>query len=452
MTMPATPTIATVTEADDIQAEPEPARTSRRWPWVLLLLVLAGAVAAALYARHTLQQGQNDAARWQADSEALDRRLAELERGIGQLRQNQQALTQRIDSTSATHQVLREEVLGMGERAGLLEDAVARLSQSRMSGDALLRLNEAEFLLSMGSERLSLYADVPATIQAFSLAEGTLAGLDDPALSTLRQTLAQELIQLRAVPPDPRPQLRAELAQLAAQLANLPVSREGEVETLGAGDSRLAQLLGQLVTVRRVDSQTTLLGPAQRQAALAAIALQLELAQAALARPDQAAFDSALAQVENNAAGLFDAGQAEVQHWFERITELRQARLLPQLPVLGATLRELRALRAARHVGRGSALELPAVQPQRAAPVAEAGGEMPEDSASSTSDLPLEPEIPAQADASPEDETAAGWDVEREGETGDEADTESDSPPETEPNAPPVEASEPADDGHGATP
>lgn len=450
MTMPATPTIATVTEADDIQAEPEPARTSRRWPWVLLLLVLAGAVAAALYARHTLQQGQTEAARWQADSEALDQRLAELERGIGQLRQSQQALTQRIDSTSATHQVLREEVLGMGERAGLLEDAVARLSQSRMSGDALLRLNEAEFLLSMGSERLSLYADVPATIQAFSLAEGTLAGLDDPALSTLRQTLAQELIQLRAVPPDPRPQLRAELAQLATQLADLPASREGEVEALGAGDSRLAQLLGQLVTVRRVDPQTTLLGPAQRQAALAAIALQLELAQAALARPDQAAFDSALAQVENNAAGLFDAGQADVQQWFERIAELRQARLLPQLPVLGATLRELRALRAARHVGRGSALELPAVQPQRAAPEAEAGGQLPEETEPSTSALPLKPEIPAQSGEQP----GSSLDVERAGDSEAETDTDTDAmpEPEAEPEAPPVEASEPADDGHGAIP
>lgn len=351
--------ICAVTEPAEIDVPPVPVRKSRRWPWWLLLLLLAlGVMSALLYARHTMQLAETDMVRWQAGSEALDQRLATLERGIEQLRQSQQTMAHRLDSTTATHQVLREEVLGMGERAGLLEDAVARLSQSRMSGDSLLRLNEAEFLLSMGSERMNLYADVAATIQAFSLAEGTLSGLDDPALSTLRQTLAQELIQLRSVPADRRPQLRAELAELGAQLASLPASQEGAMAIAGTSDSRLAQLFSQLVTVRRVDPQTTLLGPAQRQAALAAVALQLELAQAALARPDQAAFDDALHQVEANSRALFDPQQEQVQQWFERIATLRQARLLPQLPVLGATLRELRALRAARNVGRRAELQL----------------------------------------------------------------------------------------------
>ena len=60
----------------------------------------------------------------------------------------------------------------MGERAALLEDAVARLSQSRVSGDALLRLNEAEFLLSMGSEQLSR-TPMCRRPSGFHLGEGT---------------------------------------------------------------------------------------------------------------------------------------------------------------------------------------------------------------------------------------------------------------------------------------
>lgn len=450
MTVPATSTTAHVTEADDIQAKPEPARPSRRWPWVLLLLVLAGATAAYLYARQTTHQGHAQMARWQAESEVLAQRIAELEQAVGQVRQNQQTLSQRIESTSATHQVLREEVLGMGERAALLEDAVARLSQSRISGDALLRLNEAEFLLSMGGERLSLYADVPATIQAFTLAEGTLAGLDDPALSTLRQTLAQELIQLRAVPPDPRPQLRAELAQLVAQLGDLPASREGEIETTGAQSSRLAQLLGQLVTVRRVDPQTTLLGPAQRQATLAAIALQLELAQAALARPDQDAFEAALAQVEQNAAGLFDTGHTQVQHWFERIAELRQAQLVPQLPVLGATLRELRALRAARNVGRSLGVDLSPAVPESAAPETDIPVERPAGSASP--ELLLEPELPAASEDAPENDAVPALEIEAGTETDEATDGEDGATPEADPDAPLVWAFEPAGSDHGVRP
>ena len=78
----------------------------------------------------------------------------------------------------------------MGERAALLEDAVARLADNRLRGEVMLRLNEAEFLLLLGEERLRLFGDVPAAIQAYNLSEAALASLDDPVLATLRQTLA----------------------------------------------------------------------------------------------------------------------------------------------------------------------------------------------------------------------------------------------------------------------
>ncbi len=327
------------------------ARAPRRWPWVLLALVLVLAAIGARWGVLSLRQSDGQHAEMRAENEALRARLADFDRAIDQLREGQQRLSQRLDSSSATNQVLREELLGMGERAGLLEDAVARLAQSRMSGESLLRLNEAEFLLAMGAERLSLYADVGAAIQAYSLAEGTLSELDDPALATLRQTLAQELIQLRQVPPDPRPSLRAELAVLAGVLTQLPSSRAGEHPLAGPDSSRLAQLLGQLVTVRRVGTQADPLGPAQQQAALAAMSLQFELAQAALARPDAAAFQASLDRITDSGEALFDTSSPAVADWLSRLAIARDTALLPTPPVLGATLRELRSLRAARSVG-----------------------------------------------------------------------------------------------------
>ena len=115
----------------------------------------------------------------------------------------------------------------MGERAALLEDAVARLADNRLRGEVMLRLNEAEFLLLLGEERLRLFGDVPAAIQAYNLSEAALASLDDPVLATLRQTLAQEILALRSVPADPRPAIRAELSTLSASLDQLPASRAG---------------------------------------------------------------------------------------------------------------------------------------------------------------------------------------------------------------------------------
>ena len=330
----------------------------------MVALVLFFAIAAlALLAIRAVRDANGEQADMRTQAQALNERLQSFERALEQVREGQQRLVQRMDGSNATNQVLREEILGMGERAALLEDAVARLAQSRMSGDTVLRLNEAEFLLSMGTERLSLYGDVPSAIQALSLAEGTLAGLDDPALATLRQTLTQELIQLRELPSDPRPRLRAELAVMAGQLAALPVSRGDAVELVTPQDSRFKQLLGQLVTVRRVDPQTTLLGPAQSQAARTAIALQIDLAQAALARPDEEAFRAALDRIEQGSATLFDTKADAVVRWFARLTALRQADLSPELPALGATLRELRGLRAMRPVGRGAAVRLPPPSP-----------------------------------------------------------------------------------------
>lgn len=352
------------------------ASTPRRWPWLLLAIVLVLVAVGARWAFLSLRQSDDQRAETQAENEILRARLADIDRALDQLREGQQRLSQRLDSSSATNQVLREELLGMGERAGLLEDAVARLAQSRMSGESLLRLNEAEFLLAMGAERLSLYADVGAAIQAYSLAEGALAELDDPALATLRQTLAQELIQLRQMPPDPRPPLRAELATLAGELPQLPSSRSGEVPLASPDSSRLAQLLGQLVTVRRVGTQADPLGPAQHQAALAAMALQFELAQTALARPDAAAFQAALDRIAQSGQALFDEGSPAVVDWQARLSAARNTPLLPTPPVLGATLRELRSLRAARSVS--TSVPLKPLPPPPVAPPPAPAGDLPD--------------------------------------------------------------------------
>lgn len=261
----------------------------------------------------------------------------------------------------------------MGERASLLEDAVARLADNRLRGEAMLRLNEAEFLLLLGEERLRLFGDVPAAIQAYSLTDAALASIDDPVLVTLRQTLAQELLALRAVPPDPRPAIRAELATLSETLARLPASRAGTVAAADGNDSRLMRLLSQLVTVRRIDAHDAVLGPVQRETTLAALRLQLELAQAALARPDPAAYTHALSQSEALLARLFDRDDAEVATRRAALQRLRAATLVPELPVLGATLQELRGLRATRRVG---ALERPLPPVEEATPT-ESGGLAP---------------------------------------------------------------------------
>ena len=345
-------------DATPAPAVPPPLERRRRggFGWLVLLILLALGAAGAWWLWQMQQAASQDAStHWQQARAELDGRLAQSETALAQLERGQKANADRLDAANATNRVLREELLAMGERAALLEDAVARLADPRMRGETVLRLNEAEFLLLLGAERLRLFGDPASAVQAFSLAEASLGSLDDPSLATLRQTLAQEMIELRSVPPDPRPQLRAELAALANALATLPASRSGEIVATDARDSRLARILSQLVTVRRVAERDAVLGPVQRDAALAVLRLQIELAQTALARPDAEAYRDALDQVAAASERLFDRNDTTAANYFATLDRVRNAELVPTLPALGATLQELRGLRATRSVGRDAA-------------------------------------------------------------------------------------------------
>lgn len=413
----------TAVSSDDPVATADTPR-SKRWPWLLALLLLCAIAALFLVGIQTLRDADGEHAERAAQAEQARQQIQRLQQEISRLNQEQQRVAQRVDSSNATNKVLREEILGMGERATMLEEAVARVAQSRIGGESALRLNEAEFLLTMGGARLALYGDAASTIEAFSLAEDALSGLDDPALATLRQTLAQELEQLRTMPPDPRVAIRTELATLAAQLTTLPAADASAARNENADDttqheSRLTQLLSRLVTVRRYDPQASLLGPSQHQAALATLALQLELAQAALNRLDHAAFRAALTRVEDGMANLFDQDDESVQRWRERLLQLRDAELEPVLPALGATRRELRNLRTVRGV--------PSAINRDAAP---------------------SPETPTESNASDSSEPTLDTRVDLEpahpaNEQDDEAETELENEPESEP--------EPAD-SHGVRP
>lgn len=357
---PHTPMPAAVSEPLETSNQPTPpdtvdppsaprARAGMGWGWWLVLLVLFGVGTYWLW----LQWQDSEARVAEMAREAVDEVQVrqQLKEEIDVLRRALKALETRAADNAATNKILREELLGMGERASLLEDSVARLADNRLRGEVMLRLNEAEFLLLMGQERLRLFGDVPHAVDAYLLADAVLAGLDDPVLATTRQTLSQELLDLRAVQKDPRPELRAQLAALSAGVDALPAARDGEIASTHRNDSRLMQLLGQLVTVRRIAERDAVLGPVQRETALAALRLQLELAQAALARPDPPAYQHALQQAALLGQRLFDQDAEDVQAWQTRLAALDDIDLLPELPVLGATLQELRGLRAARSLG-----------------------------------------------------------------------------------------------------
>lgn len=343
-----------VPEATPAAPPAAPARRGLGLFW-LVSIVLLGAAGYGLW---LLQQqraavAHTDAA-WQRESTALQQRIDVLEQALRGAEQQRRTLEQRLDDLASGSKILREEMLGVADRAAVLEDALARLARRREDAELALRLNEVDYLLQLGEERLRLFGDIDAARQAFALADASLATVEEPSYAALRQSLQIEREALRQAPADPRPGLRQLLGEALAAVDALPAANT-EPANAAVGESRLRQLLANLITVRRLD-EAGALNPLQRAQALAALKLQLGLAQAALERRDSASWQASV----DAALGAFDrlfAATAETTALRQRLQAARDTALAATPPELGASLRELRALRTTRALGSAAPVE-----------------------------------------------------------------------------------------------
>lgn len=322
-----------------------PLRKPRRaspWPWLIALVAIAGG-GWYLYQQWQAMQVASIAleAADETSPAALDRRLLDAESELANLRRGQQNLEQRFTDTRSRSDLLREEMLGLGQRAAIVEDNLKQLSGQRPENRDSLRLDEAELLLGLAQTRLVIAGDVAGAIHATALAEAALAALTDPQLVNLRQTLADELAALRSLPADPRSLARLKLDALEATLPRLASS---EREPGGAPPrDGLGRLLDALVQVRASGEQD-LLSPSDRSTGEAALALELALARTAMEQRDDARFHASLQRVDGWLRRLY-VDSAALREQRQQLVTLAEQSLSPSWPALGRTLEQLRDLR-----------------------------------------------------------------------------------------------------------
>lgn len=316
--------------------------------WLLLLLVLAAAAYGAWRAWPMLGTAAEEGP--DLSPEALDARLLDAEQALVSLRRNQQNIEQKLSDTRARTGLLRDEVLGVGQRAAILEDNLRELSSQASEGREALRLDEVELLLSLAQARLVIAGDVEGAIRATAMARDTLAPLTDPQFINLRQTLGQELSALRALPADPRRIAAGELDALQASLPTLASRAPGAPRTGGGSGSGWQRLLDAVVQIRPSSTQD-LISPADRATGEAALGLELALARTALDRRDEAGFRAGLQRIDQWLRRLYAENDA-LQERRGRLLELGRLSLTPDLPVQGAGLQQLRDLRQGRGPSR----------------------------------------------------------------------------------------------------
>ncbi|MBS0571074.1 MAG: uroporphyrinogen-III C-methyltransferase [Proteobacteria bacterium] len=316
--------------------------TRRRAPWAILILVLGA--AALLWWRFAPPRPDLP-----AEVAALQGQVDELNRVLARVRGNTDTFRARLDDGDKVDASVRQQLLALGQRVQLAEDAVANLADRRMSGHDALALDEAELLLGLGAERYTLFHDVPAAIAAYRLADAALAEVDDAAFSTVRQSISGEIAALDDLHAADPIALVARLTRLRAQVPELtPAARLPAAATPDKNASVIASFLSRFVRVSD-DADAAQAQTAIRDVALARdlVLLDLRAAQAAALARDTGAFRAALAEARLQVASVFDTQAPAAEAALRELGALSAASLAPPAPAaLGAALKELRNLRA----------------------------------------------------------------------------------------------------------
>ncbi|MCG8275241.1 uroporphyrinogen-III C-methyltransferase [Stenotrophomonas sp. NLF4-10] len=314
----------------------------RRLPlrWLAAVLVVLAATAAGWFFWHGWQaeQRQDEQARATAA-----RQLADLQKTVEDLRRDQRATARGVQDAASTNRVLRDEMLGLGQRSALLEENLARLADNSREGTQAVRREEAELLLVQARQRLVYAADLDGARRLYALAAGVMEDLDGPRYLNLRQALMQERNALDALGPGVRARSAEQLTQWAAALDTLP-----EQPQAAAADKQpwWQQMLSPLVQIRPADPQV-LAARSERIAAHDALQIELSLARAALERGDAGAWQQALQRMDAWLLRLWpDTPQRQRQR--QLLDELGKADLQITAPELGSTLQQLRGMREAK--------------------------------------------------------------------------------------------------------
>jgi uroporphyrin-3 C-methyltransferase len=326
-----------------------PPRSRRGAPVFAVVLALA-ALGAAGYAAWRTTALERDSSGALAAATATRTEIDALNRRVDQANRDREILRQRLDDIDAVNKSLREELLGMGERARVLEDAVANLAEKRLSGHDSLLLDEAEMLLRLGQERYDLFRDAAQARQAYALADEALSAVDDPAFATVRETVAVESKALAAQRDVAAGAGVAELERLRSGLEALPLRRAGDAKA-DENPSRLWQLLGRFVRISHAAAGTP---DGDRGLARALVSLDLRGAEAALLARDMPTYRAALQRARGLAQASFDAETPAARELLDALQRLGSESALPPPADLGAALRELRNLRSTHRLQGGA--------------------------------------------------------------------------------------------------
>ncbi|MEM1263084.1 MAG: uroporphyrinogen-III C-methyltransferase [Pseudomonadota bacterium] len=334
-------------------AAPEPvAAAETTTPAATTTTVDAAEASAALDAlrRTVTAAGDTSSANQTAIAEletaqaALQRRLAEFDRQIGQRQDLLESLPGRVEN---------------------VEQSVAGIQGIAAGTRTEWLLAEAEYYLQLANAQLQLARNPTLAAYGLELADQRVRELSDPAYTPVRRALADEMRALASVEQDDLEGVALELASLADSVATLPLRDEvaaqraqlpdevaettgdDEEGSLGRLWRAAGEQLGKGFRVRKLDeSLKPLMSPEASYFLRTNLALKFDTARLALLRNEQEAFERSLTDANAWLQDYFDTDSAAVANALTTLADLSDATLSTTYPDISGSLTLLRRTRS----------------------------------------------------------------------------------------------------------
>ncbi|MBD3895424.1 uroporphyrinogen-III C-methyltransferase [Halomonas sp. ML-15] len=309
--------------------------------------------------------------------EAQQQRIADLESRSGDAasRDELAALEERLDDGESERDAALDDALASlrgefddyrGEVDATLDRVLDELSSEQDADEREWLHAEAAYLLRLANQRLQLERDADGAAALLRTADGRLRDADNPALTPVRRAISSELAALDAVPRVDRTGLYLALDAQQEQLAGLPlgqdieqIAAESGIEQPPSGDwqqqlSRFGAELRDLVTVRRHDEALeALIAPEQEAYLRQNVRLLIEQSQLALLKEEEALYEASLDKAMALVEAYYDVDSEGVQRVLERLGELREAAIRPELPDISGSQQALAEFIERRFNGNG---------------------------------------------------------------------------------------------------
>jgi uroporphyrin-III C-methyltransferase len=261
-------------------------------------------------------------------------------------------LRQRVDALAGAQASVGRDLDTVRDQTLETAEAMQHLAVGAPAGGDDWKRTEAEHLMQAANIALQLNHDPATALAALEAADERLSELGDPALTTTRGMLADEIAALRALEQPDVAGIALTLGSLAARvdllpLADVEASNDDAVAAAGSGWQRAVAKIGDalkgMVSIHKTGAgDEALLAPEERFFLHRNLELELESARLAALRGDAANYAQSLASAQRWLQTRFAANDAGVRSALDALAELANVKLVTSWPDISASLAELR--------------------------------------------------------------------------------------------------------------